>query len=152
MAKNFEVSVSTIGFTQKSAKSFFSMLRAERVTTLIDVRLNTSSQLSGFAKQCDLIFFLKELCGIKYVHLLNWAPTQDILEAYKKKEISWDAYQDKFIDLMARRMIERDVTRELLDGGCLLCSEHEPHYCHRRLLVEYLRKNTNLDINVKHLY
>lgn len=142
----------TIGFTQKKADQFFGFLRTNDVKTLIDVRLNNVSQLSGFAKRDDLKFFLKELCNINYEHAPDLAPTKDILNAYKKKEISWDIYEDKFLNLMARRNIEKSIVPELINNGCLLCSEHKPHFCHRRLVVEYLNKYSDLNLTVKHLY
>jgi len=146
-----QVEIYTIGFTQKTAEKFFGLLMQSNVSTLLDVRLNTTSQLSGFAKQKDLIYFLKQICGVEYVHVLDWAPTKEILNAYKNKEISWERYEDKFLNLMTKRNIERDIKPEIIKNGCLLCSEHKPHHCHRRLVVEYLNKSTNLNLNVKHL-
>ncbi|HEA16669.1 MAG TPA: DUF488 domain-containing protein [Pseudoalteromonas prydzensis] len=142
----------TIGFTQKNAEKFFKFLKISGVKTLIDVRLNNVSQLAGFAKKDDLKFFLKELCGAEYVHSPELAPTKDILNAYKKGEMPWEVYEDRFLNLMAQRSIEKSIKSELLDHGCLLCSEHEPHYCHRRLVVEYLNEHSNLNLKVKHLY
>jgi len=142
----------TIGFTQKNAEKFFNFLRIYGIKTLIDVRLNNVSQLAGFAKKDDLKFFLKELCGANYFHAPDLAPTKDILNAYKKGSMSWEIYEDKFLNLMAKRNIEKTIKPELLDYGCLLCSEHEPHFCHRRLVVEYLNDHSNLDLKVKHLY
>jgi uncharacterized protein (DUF488 family) len=40
---------------------------------------------------------------------------------------------------MAQRRIEETLSRELIDGGCLLCSEATPERCHRRLISEYLQ-------------
>lgn len=151
MSENESGKIFTIGFTQKSAETFFDLLRKESVLTLLDVRLNTTSQLSGFAKQQDLIYFLRELCGVEYIHVLDWAPTKEMLSAYQKKEISWEIYENKFLNLLAKRNIERDVRPETLRDSCLLCSEHKPHNCHRRLVVEYLNKNTGLDLSIKHL-
>lgn len=142
----------TIGFTKKNAQKFFELLKAANVSTLIDVRLNNSSQLAGFAKKDDLRYFLKELCGADYLHVPDFSPTKDILIAYKKKEISWANYEGKFIDLMTQRRIERLVPSEILDHSCLLCSEHKPDYCHRRLVAEYLRDNLNFELKIKHLY
>ncbi|TYW42753.1 DUF488 domain-containing protein [Vibrio cholerae] len=142
----------TIGFTQKKAEMFFRYLKNSEVKTLIDVRLNNVSQLAGFAKRDDLKFFLRELCGAEYVHMPDLAPTKEILNPYKNGDISWELYEDKFLNLMAKRNIERLVKPSLLDQGCLLCSEHEPHLCHRRLVVEYLNEHTDLNLKVKHLY
>lgn len=141
----------TIGFTQKGANRFFTLIKENRVSRIIDVRLNNVSQLSGFAKKDDLKYFLSELCGADYLHLEDLAPTKTILSDYKKKVISWGAYEDKFIDLMVKRNVERTVDKALLDHGCLLCSEHKPHHCHRRLVVEYLNEHWDTDIDVVHL-
>lgn len=140
----------SIGFTQKKAEQFFGLLRNEEIKTLVDVRLNNVSQLAGFAKKNDLIFFLKELCAIDYVHIPDLAPTKDILDPYKKGTMSWEGYEDKFMNLMAQRRIER-IDKEIIEDGCLLCSEHKPHHCHRRLVIEYLNENWNTKFEVKHL-
>ena len=144
--------IHTIGFIKKNAMICFGFLKQAKVKTLIDVRLNNVSQLAGFAKRDDLKLFLNELCGADYVHFPDLAPTKEILNAYKKGEIAWVEYEDKFLNLMSKRNIERAVTEELLSDGCLLCSEHEPHYCHRRLVVEYLNKHSDLKLEVTHLY
>jgi uncharacterized protein (DUF488 family) len=142
----------TIGFTKKNASTFFNFIKSSDVKTLIDVRLNNVSQLAGFAKRDDLKFFLKELCNVDYVHSPELAPTKEILNAYKKGEMPWEKYEDKFLNLMSQRNIERTISPVLLDHGCLLCSEHEPHLCHRRLVIEYLNENSGMNLQVKHLY
>lgn len=140
----------TIGFTKKSARQFFEALQAAGVKRVADVRLNNVSQLAGFAKRNDLEYFLRTICGINYVHLPDLAPTQEILDGFKKHGGSWQEYEDRFLDLMARRRIEKTLTRELLEDACLLCSEHEPHHCHRRLVAEYLDQHWG-DIEIQHL-
>jgi uncharacterized protein (DUF488 family) len=132
------VNLFTIGFTQKTAQKFFDTLVKSGVKRVIDTRLNNVSQLAGFAKKTDLEYFLKKLGNIEYVHILELAPTKDILDEYKKNKGEWSVYEQKFLDLMTEREIEKKVRPELLDGGCLLCSEAKPHYCHRRLVAEYL--------------
>lgn len=139
----------TIGFTKTSAGNFFSRLSKASVKNLIDVRLNNVSQLAGFAKKDDLRYFAKAICGIGYEHIPDLAPTQDILDDYKKSKGSWSIYAQKFLDLMARRKIE-NIDRAKLDGGCLLCSEDKPHYCHRRLVAEYLKEKWG-DLDIQHL-
>ncbi|PHM53308.1 DUF488 domain-containing protein [Xenorhabdus sp. KK7.4] len=141
----------SIGFTQKTAEKFFDLIRNEEIKRLVDVRLNNVSQLSGFAKKNDLIFFLRELCNIDYVHLPDLAPEKSILDPYKKGKISWEEYQDHFMNLMAKRRIER-IDKEIIENGCLLCSENKPHHCHRRLVIEYLNNSWNTKFEIKHLY
>lgn len=129
----------TIGFTKKSAEQFFTKLSKAGVKRIVDVRLNNVSQLAGFAKRDDLRYFASAICGVDYVHLPDLAPTQDILDAYKKQKGDWAAYEEKFLDLMRKRRIEETVPKSIIENGCLLCSEHKPHHCHRRLVAEYLR-------------
>ncbi len=129
----------TIGFTQTTAERFFGKLRQAGIRRLVDVRLNNASQLAGFAKRGDLEYFLAEICGAQYVHIPQLAPTQEILDAYKKQKGSWEQYEDQFLQLMAERKIEEISRSELFDvPAVLLCSELTADYCHRRLVLEYL--------------
>jgi uncharacterized protein (DUF488 family) len=140
----------TIGFTKKSAERFFGLLRKAGVTTLVDVRLNNISQLAGFAKRDDLKYFLSEICGVAYTHRLDLAPTQPMLDDYKKHGGNWTAYEDRFLELMKHRRIENTVPQELLDNAVLLCSEDKAHHCHRRLVAEYLVQRWE-DVTIEHL-
>jgi uncharacterized protein (DUF488 family) len=140
----------TIGFTQKPAREFFTALKDAGVKRVVDVRLNNNSQLAGFSKKEDLAWFLKELGGIDYVHAPDLAPTQDILDTYKKHQGDWNLYERQFVDLMTRREIEKKIKPELLEQGCLLCSEHLPQHCHRRLVAEYLNARWS-GIETRHL-
>ena len=144
------INLYTIGFTKKTAQDFFTLLSKAGIKRIIDTRLNNVSQLAGFAKRKDLEYFLKEIADIEYVHILDLAPTKDILDNYKKKKGDWETYEKNFLDLMKKRQIEKKVSPELLDGGCLLCSEAQPHNCHRRLVAEYLNNKLG-NINVYHL-
>jgi uncharacterized protein (DUF488 family) len=130
----------TIGFTRKSAEEFFTKLRGAGVGRLVDVRLNNTSQLAGFTKRDDLRFFTETICGIPYSHLIELAPTADMLDRYKKQKGDWSAYEHEFLTLISARKIEETIAREILDGACLLCSEEQPHHCHRRIVAEYLRE------------
>jgi len=98
----------------------------------IALLLDGSGSMTG-----DLRYFAREICGMQYEHLPVLAPTQPMLDGFKKKGGSWDAYAKQFTSLMRERRIE-ELDRESLDGACLLCSEDKPHACHRRLVAEYL--------------
>jgi uncharacterized protein (DUF488 family) len=140
----------TIGFAETNAESFFTSLRSAGVKRIIDVRLNNTSQLAGFSKKDDLRFFLREMASIEYIHMPELAPTQDILDAFKKYKGSWAVYEQEFNALMAKRGIENAISRENANLGCLLCSEKKPHHCHRRLVAEYLQKHWG-DVSIMHL-
>lgn len=140
----------TIGFTNKKAQDFFGKLRLARVKRVVDVRLNNISQLAGFSKKDDLKYFLREIGGIDYVHVPELAPTKELLDAYKKFKGDWSVYEKEFLELMERRRIEATLAKDLIDDGCLLCSEDKPHHCHRRLVAEYLQRRWP-QVSVEHL-
>ncbi len=144
------MTIYTIGFTKKSAEQFFETLRMSGAKRLVDVRLNNVSQLAGFAKKQDLKYFLEKICGMEYVHLPILAPTQDILDEYKKHKGDWQVYERSFLELMRGRKIEEGVSRDVIADGCLLCSEDKPDHCHRRLVAEYLKQHWG-DVEIRHL-
>ena len=129
----------SIGFTQTTAEHFFGRLKQAGVKRLLDVRLNNSSQFAGFAKAQDLPFFLAELAAADYEHAPVLAPTQALLDGYRKEKKGWAWYEDAFLDLMAERRIQEKLDRAALDQPtALLCSEATAEKCHRRLVCEYL--------------
>jgi uncharacterized protein (DUF488 family) len=141
----------SIGFTQKNASQFFGTLKAHGIERLLDVRLNNTSQLAGFAKASDLPYFLREICGADYEHEPLLAPTQDILDAFKKNKGSWEVYEQAFLALMRSRQIESQISKDLfLKKTVLLCSEATPEHCHRRLVLEYLQKHWD-GVTMRHL-
>lgn len=143
------VQIFTIGFTKTTAENFFGRLKEVESRKIVDVRLNNVSQLAGFAKRDDLKFFAKSLCGMDYAHAAQLAPTKPMLDGYKKKQISWSKYENQYLDLMARRQVEKLRPADL-DGCCLLCSEDTPHFCHRRLVAEYFAEKWG-DVDIVHL-
>ena len=129
----------TIGFTQRSAEEFFEALKGAGVDRVIDVRLNNVSQLAGYSKKDDLRYFLRNLGGIDYHHELTLAPTQEMLDEYRAKKVTWAKYEPRFRALLAERKVEKKLDRALFAGKpALLCSEFEPDHCHRRIVAEYL--------------
>ena len=128
----------TIGFTQKRAEVFFGLLHLNGIQRLVDIRLNPSGQLSGFAKQEDLPYFLSRLAnGCKYIHRPELAPTKEILEDYRSG-LSWPQYEQRFLALMDERRIPETLNQSDFQHqvSCLLCSEAKPENCHRRLVAE----------------
>ena len=131
----------SIGFTQKTAEQFFGLLKEAGIRRLMDVRLNNVSQLAGFSKRDDLAFFLRAILGAEYVHEPLLAPTQEMLDAYKKQKGNWDDYALEFSALIRARQIERHLDKKsFLQPTALLCSEPKAENCHRRLVLEYLQE------------
>lgn len=131
----------TIGFTKKTAQEFFTLLERAGVEKVIDVRLNNTSQLAAFSKFPDVEFFLRRILNVDYAHDKRLAPTEIILNGYKKKLIDWRGYESAFDELMTARRIEEYIAEKYSDAEnlCLLCSEPTPENCHRRLVAEKFR-------------
>jgi uncharacterized protein (DUF488 family) len=140
----------TIGFTKRSAQEFFTKLQSAGVRSLVDVRLNNTSQLAGFSKRDDLKYFTETICQVGYLHLTELAPTAEILDPYKKRKGDWTVYEREFLALIAARKIEQTLAPATLDAACLLCSEKQPHHCHRRLVAEYLKEKWD-GVEIHHL-
>lgn len=145
------ITLYTIGFTKKSAECFFNLLRDNQVKTLVDVRIKNTGQLAGFAKGKDLEFFTKEICHISYLHIIDFSPTKELLDKWHKQAITWTEYDKTYITLLKEREILRKYDIKQFDGVCFLCSEETAEYCHRRLLVEYLKSHSTEDIRIIHL-
>lgn len=140
----------TIGFTGKPAEKFFNLLRNSGVKKIIDTRINNVSQLAGFAKGSDLKFFAKEIGNISYEHNIDFAPTKELLSRYRDKKLTWAEYEIEYLNLLDIRKVAQKTDIEKLHESCLLCSEHTPEKCHRRLLAEYL-KHVKSDVEIIHL-
>lgn len=141
----------TIGFTKTSAENFFERLTGAGVRQVIDVRLQNTSQLAGFAKAADLAYFLGHIGKIGYRHAPELAPDDALFADYRKKGLKWEAFEPRFFDILRARKIEKQFKPEDLEGACLLCSEDKPHNCHRRLVVEYLEDRWGRSLDVTHL-
>lgn len=141
----------SIGFTHKSASEFFELLKANRIERLLDVRLSNTSQLAGFTKQADLVYFLKEICGAAYEHEPLLAPSEELFRAYRKEGGSWEALAEGYLKLLKQRKAESMLSKNgFKKRTVLLCSEATPERCHRRLALEYLQKHWD-GVKIHHL-
>ena len=132
--------VCTIGFSKKDLREFIRRLKNAGVKKVIDIRLNNTSQLAGYAKKQDLEFIL-ELVGIGYEHCLAFAPDDALMNEYKEKKISRTEFERRFEQLLEERnaLAGFDLQNEP-DIVCLLCSEDKPTDCHRLLVAEKMQK------------
>jgi uncharacterized protein (DUF488 family) len=141
----------TIGFTRKTAEQFFELLRANHVTVLVDTRLKPNSQLSGFARGVDLPYLLHRTIGCAYHHMPQMSPTEALLKQYRDDH-DWTTYEAGFRALLNERRLIEQLDRDWWSQQrtCLLCSEHEPDHCHRRLVAEYIASHWK-DLLITHL-
>jgi uncharacterized protein (DUF488 family) len=141
----------TIGFTRTSAERFFTRLREAGIRRLVDVRRNNTSTLAGFSKKDDLAFFLREILDADYLHEPLLAPSEDLLSAYQKKQVSWDEYVPILLGQLADRKVESALDRASFDTPTvLLCSEATADRCHRRLVAEHFAQHWG-DLDIVHL-
>lgn len=141
--------LNTIGFSGKTAEEFFTILVKNKVRNLIDIRLNNKSQLAGFTSIKHLPYLLK-LHNIMYHYKPEYAPTKELLNGYKMKNIKWEDYERIYNDLMRKRDIAYNIDWDFFENAVLLCSEPTVEKCHRRLLAEILAQK-NSSIHVRHL-
>lgn len=142
----------TMGFAQKNAKRFFELIKKFNIELLIDIRLNNKSQLAGFTKGEDLEYFLNTICNCQYTHKIEFAPTKEILDDYRKGVISWEEYENRFIPLLKSRECVNNFTEKFgkYNNVCLLCTEPTPEQCHRRLVAEEIAK-ANENTIIRHI-
>lgn len=145
------MNIYTIGFTKKSARQFFDLIRRHQIGRVIDIRLRPDGQLAGFAKGADLAFFLEALADCEYHHFDVLAPSQDLLDAYRQDK-DWQQYEQRFESLMDARNVPAclDAAFFAEKRCCLLCSEDVPDHCHRRLVAERLARHWP-DVQIVHL-
>jgi len=141
------MNIFTIGFTGKTAEKFFGLLSNSHATKLIDIRINRTSQLAGFAKEQDLKYFLPKLIGMEYLVREDFAPTKELLASYRNSEIDWSAFAKGYSDLIVSRKALDNLDLLEFSNAVLLCSESEPEKCHRTLLTNLLiERNSNFKI------
>ena len=142
--------VFTIGYVDKNARKFFTILKQAGIKKVIDVRLYNTSQLAGFTKMQDIKYFLQAIVGAEYVYMPIMAPTEQLLNDYKKGLINWQQYETQFKSIITQRQIEKHIVPHDMDMSCFLCSEAKPDNCHRRLVAEYMAEHWQ-NITIQHL-
>jgi uncharacterized protein (DUF488 family) len=148
---NPKIQLYTIGFTQKTAEQFFGLLQDNGVHVLVDTRLKPDTQLSGFAKKRDLPYLLKHLIDCDYRYEPLMCPTDELLNGYRDDH-SWPNYERDFKHLLETRNLIAHLDKAwwAAHPACLLCSEHEPEHCHRRLVAEYMKTHWP-EVEIHHL-
>lgn len=142
-----------IGFTQKTAKEFFGILKRNKINCLVDIRLNPNGQLSRFAFGKDLPFFLDKLVnGCQYAHRVDLAPKSELLKEIRTKgskmSKDYSVFEKAFNAQLERESKISNFVEQFskYENVVLLCSEPTTEKCHRRLVSEMLLKKFDKDI------
>jgi len=143
----------SIGFTRKTAEEFFEILRDNEIDCVVDIRLNPNGQLSRFAFEKDLPFFLSRLAdGCEYVHRVDLAPRKELMKEVRTKGSAmskdYRMFEKEFNHYLIRESdIENFVERfGKYQNVVLLCSEPTTEKCHRRLVCDMLLCRFGKDI------
>jgi uncharacterized protein (DUF488 family) len=143
----------SIGFTQKTAEEFFGILKDNEIDCLVDVRLNPNGQLSRFAFEKDLPFFLSRLAdGCEYVHRSDLAPQKELLQEIRTKGSAMSKDYRLFEKEFNQYLIQKSDIENFLErfgkyhNVVLLCSEPTIEKCHRRLICDMLLSRFGNDI------
>ncbi len=132
----------TIGYEGSTIQAVVAALRAAGTALLIDVRALPQSRKPGFSRR-QLAATLDE-AGILYIHLQPLGtpkPGRDavraghpeVMERIYRAHIAGDAPQAALSQARAMAGERR---------ACLLCFEHDPAHCHRRLVAEMIAAET----------
>jgi uncharacterized protein YeaO (DUF488 family) len=73
-----------------------------------------------------------------YVVREDLAPTKDLLASYRRQDIAWEQFAERYEQLLRERVLQNALSREDFSNSILLCSEKEPEKCHRTLLANIL--------------
>lgn len=133
----------TIGTNKKDAEIFFELLEKNKISKVIDIRLNNTTQLCGFTKMNDLKFLLKKILNIDYEYLDDLAPTKELMEEFRKNK-NREKYKKTYLELIESRKIKEKYKNYNFDRSCFLCSEEKADKCHRKLISEYLFNTENI--------
>ena len=147
------INLFNIGFTQKTAEEFFGILKKNKIDCLVDIRLNPNGQLSRFAFEKDLPYFLDKLAdGCKYVHRVDLAPQNELLKEVRTKGSAmskdYKLFEKEFNQYLEKKSKISNFLEQFqkYQNVVLLCSEHTTEKCHRRLVSEMLLNKFSKDI------
>ena len=136
----------TIGFSGKTPEAFLDVLNAARISCVWDIRQWRTSTYVPYYNGDNLAKVLSN----RYEYHPEFAPTSDILVAYKDKKITWAEYEKMYRVLLQKRNPLQTCDISKLDRICLLCTEKSAIQCHRRLAAEYITAQLP-DIEIVHL-
>ncbi|HUP58157.1 MAG TPA: DUF488 domain-containing protein [Bdellovibrionota bacterium] len=143
----------TIGYRSRSAEEFFSTLRENGIRQLVDVRAYPDAEEAVYARASGLPFLLQQRAPqTRYWHCGPLSPTTRLVDDYfAENRIGWQAYEEGYVRLIQERKVESVLKPEqFAEPACLLCAEHDPERCQRRLALEYLKDHWP-DLEIVHL-
>jgi uncharacterized protein YeaO (DUF488 family) len=135
-----EMNLFVMSAYETDAETFFTSIRNHHIDLVVDVRRRNTSQLCGFTRQKDLPYFLKELTGADYIHDLNLVPSEELLEAYLKKQIDVNSYFQQYLKEMEQKDIRTYFQKQysMYRNICLLGTSVRKRRSHAEALKDWL--------------
>ncbi|MEF3691893.1 MAG: DUF488 family protein [Candidatus Moraniibacteriota bacterium] len=83
----------------------------------------------------------------------DFAPPSKLIGSYKRGEISWKEYEEKYLEFLRspeqKEKVAKFAKRCKQEKITLACVELTATYCHRRLLAEELRRHES-ELSIVH--
>lgn len=140
--------VGSVGYERhKDSRAFARHLRDVGVARLVDVRELPISRRPGYAKSA-LARVMAEV-GIEYMHVKALGNPKAYRDLYKSGRVDEGRRRYAHYLVAERREALRDLVPVLRDKrSALMCVEHDPKTCHRTVIVEALRDELGLELDV----
>jgi len=127
MPKVNNVSLWTIGHSNRSMEKFLELLREPSIEVLVDVRRFPTSKVEHFRRE----------------RMEHWLPERGIEYVWLGKELG--GYRRGGYKAHMRTKLFREGIRKLLETTaqkrtCIMCMEPNPKYCHRRYISAHLER------------
>lgn len=136
----------SVGYEGFTLSAFVDRLRAARVDTVVDVRLNPISRKPGFSKK-RLAEALGE-AGIQYIHERGLGNPADNREDFRSGD--GEAGRERLRQLLAEdgdEAIGRLVDLASTQRVAVLCVERERHRCHREVITDLaVERNAAIEV------
>ncbi len=129
--------IHTIGYGGRTPTSLIQSLQDHGIGTVADVRLRPDSAYMNYYKLTRNpdtgIAPLFARAGLGYVSFLELGNLFNSLG-----ESAWQSPYEQLLEASGALLTAR--LRQQQGHTCLMCSEKDPHECHRTLIADYLTK------------
>jgi uncharacterized protein (DUF488 family) len=132
--------VLTVGHSNRPLEEFLHVLRAHRVTLVVDVRKMPGSRRNAQFSR-DLLPQALDEAGIGYVHLPGLGGLRRRTPGSPNagwKNASFQGYADYMLTSEFERSLEELLKQARWQRAALMCAEAVPWRCHRSLIADAL--------------
>lgn len=143
--------VGSVGYERhQNSAEFARRLHRSGVRRLVDVRELPISRRRGYAKTA--LGHAMAAAGVQYLHVRALGNPKPFRDLYKAGSVDEGrARYERFL-----REERRDALQELVailreTASALMCVEHDPATCHRTSILDALRDELGVELNVVHI-